>query len=161
MRLLKIWGGQRGFGGSSSSSSSSLSSGSGSRISSSGEGGGDWTISGFENSRSRSTLWTTLISALVWGEEPLVIDSKDENPKPKPKPGMGMGMGAGTGNNLKKRIATIPSQVSSYQLFRAVMDLLGASSSSSSFHSSFLSPSFLLLRVVLYCVVLWRTNVLN
>lgn len=53
-------------------------------------------------------------------------------------------------------IATIPSQVSSYQLFRAVMDLLGASSSSSSFHSSFLSPSFLLLRVAL-----WRTNVQN
>lgn len=160
MRLLKIWGGQRGFGGSSSSSSSSLSSGSGSRISFSSSGGGDWTISGFENSISRSTLWTTLISALVWGEE-LVIDSNDENPKPKPGMGLGMGMGMGAGTGNKKRIATIPSQVSSYQLFRAVMDLLGASSSSSSFHSSFLSPSFLLLRVVLYCVVLWRTNVLN
>lgn len=97
MKLLKVWSTQRGFYApvsvASSSNSASLSASS------------SWNMLGSEG--GTSLVWTSLIGALVFGEE-LPETGKTNIRGKKMKPLMQIGRG-----------------LSSYQLFRAVMDLLG------------------------------------
>lgn len=125
IRLLKIWGSQRGFGfgfGRSGSASKT-------RTNIEGHDGkngdenvdGKWSIVGFED--NKSALWTNLIAALVWGE-----DTPDQTPLPSSSSSNSNSRenrNKSGGRGKRRQIQRISSHMSSYQLFRAVMDLLG------------------------------------